>query len=414
MLKPFGTLITLTILTITTFGQTIHHLGQVPAHADNVSVVVNPRNPLNLMVAVGGMLQYSFDGGQTWEKSALDDSCSHSVVIANVKGDAHFLTVKQTAGGKRGIFCRTSSDGGKIWSDATPITETLTNDQGMPWGIYDGKENLHVSWTAFDRSGSNDQNCQSHIMLSRSPNGKKWNEPIEISQTPGDCQNGKMAVAGSLPIIGVDGKMFVTWTHGDMIMLDRSFDGSLWLSNDIAFMQQKNGRTIDVPEVGATNGKALIVSDRSKSDHRGLLYLIYADQRLSKSNAEIFFSRSLNYGDLWTSPEKINKAGGKHDQFLPWLAIDQYTGYLYVLYYEMTDEGMIDVNLSWSNDAGLTFKTTKLNKEPFKLAPTGTPEYINVSAHKGTVCAAWLQSENDNKQSLHLATLKHEDLLKNP
>jgi hypothetical protein len=414
MLKFSGTLTAVMLVASISYGQSIHELTDTPTGAQNVSVVVNPRNPSNLILAVAGSVYYSVDAGKTWEKSLSAPETVSPVVIANTKGEAHYLTVEQTADGKSAIFCRASGDGGKTWIGPAAITASATADQRMPWGIYDGKENLYVTWTQFDQYNNKDQNCQSRIMLARSPNGRKWNDPVEISQTPGDCQDGKMATGGSIPIVGIDGKIFATWTHGEMIMLDRSFDGNLWLSNDIAFLQQKGGRTLDIPQVGVTNSKAIIVSDRSKNDHRGLLYLAFADQRTSKSRTDIYFSRSMNYGDLWISPEKIASSSDQHHQFLPWLTIDQSTGHIYVVYYQMSEDGMIDVNLSWSIDAGLTFKTNKLTKTSFKLTFQGKPEYINVSAYKGTICAAWIQSNNDSKNTVHIATLTHDDLLKNP
>lgn len=412
MLKFSGALTALTLFITPAFSQMISTLGEVSKEAHNVSVAVNPRNPANLIAAIGGSIHYSLDGGTTWTKSASEAlGIGSPVVIANVKGDAHYFHTEQTASGFSIIFCQSSSDGGKTWSEPIAITEPQSKDQRMPWAIYDNKENLYVTWTEFDQFNNKDQNCQSRIMLSRSSNGRKWSDPVEISQTPGNCVDDKTAVAGSMPAAGIDGKVFALWTHHDRVMMDRSFDGGMWLSNDIASIQQKSGRSINIPDMGPTNGKALLVSDHGKSDHRGVLYVVFADQR--SKTTDVYFTRSLNYGDLWTSPEKITKNVDTHHQFLPWVTIDQSTGFLYIAFYEMDEDGLLHVKLAWSNDAGITFKTSELTPAPINLSGEQTPEYINISAHKGVISTVWLQEEN-GKQVAKVAVLKYEDLTKNP
>ncbi|RAW00161.1 sialidase family protein [Pseudochryseolinea flava] len=413
-LKTTGALTAITLVSSMAFGQTVKDLGEVSATAHNVAVTVNPKNPQNIIAATGGAIHYSIDGGQNWTKSLSEAlGVGAPVVVANVKGDAHYLHTEQTASGSSVIFCHASSDGGKTWSEPIAVTDPQQKDRRMPWAIYDGKENLYVSWTEFDKYGSDDANCQSRIMLSRSSSGKKWGDPIEISQTPGNCVDDKSAVAGSMPAAGIDGKMFVGWSQGDRVMVDRSFDGGLWLSNDIPAIQQRSGRKIEIPDLGPTNGKALIVSDRGKSEQRGLLYVVFADQRYGKTTTDIYFTRSVNFGDLWISPEKVTpKLEGVHHQFLPWATIDQSTGFLYIVYYEMDEDGLIHVKLSWSNDAGISFKTLSLTSAPIHLPSGYTPEYINVSAHKGVVSTIWLQDEN-GKSVAKVATVKYEDLAKN-
>ena len=100
-----------------------------------------------------------------------------------------------------------------------------SKQQYRPRATVDSKDNVWVAWTQFDAFGSEDENCQSNILLSSSANGKKWSKPIQISQTPGNCKDDDNSAEGAMPAIGVDGKAFVTWSNQNKIFLDRSFSG---------------------------------------------------------------------------------------------------------------------------------------------------------------------------------------------
>ena len=82
--------------------------------------------------------------------------------------------------------------------------------------------------------------------------------------------------------------------------------------------------------------------------------------------------------------------------FFPWMAIDQATGYLYVVFYDRRnyEDNQTDVYLAYSKDAGQTWINEKVSESPF------TPseiiffgDYNNISVHNGMVRPIWTRYE---------------------
>ena len=158
----------------------------------------------------------------------------------------------------------------------------------------------------------------------------------------------------------------------------------------------------------------VLMIDNSKGRLRNSLYLVWADQRNGTNDTDIWFMRSLNGGDMWTQPIRINQDGpGKH-QFLPWMSVDEGTGYLYVVYYDRRayDDLQTDVYIAYSTDGGGTFKEKKISESPF--VPTDSKffgDYTNISAHNGVIAPIWTRMDN-GKTSVYTAMIKDSDLFK--
>ena len=314
------------------------------------------------------------------------------------------------------ILCHISSDGGKTWEAGAPIGIN-SKDHYKPGATVDSKGNVWVAWTQFDKFGSEDENCQSNILLSSSSNGKKWSKPIQISQTPGNCQDDDNSAEGAMPAIGVDGKAFVTWSNQNKIFLDRSFNGGgLWLTNDIAVGQQHGGWGMKVPGYDRCNGMPVLLINQSKGPAQGTLYLVWADQRNGENDTDIWFMRSTNFGDNWTSPMKLGDDKNKRHQYSPWMTVDQSTGYIYVVYFDRDnyEDNQTDVYLAYSTDSGSSFKNVKISETPFiPTDSTMTASYNSISAHKGVIVPIWTRIDG-SKTSLWTSTIKQTDLIQPP
>lgn len=391
------------------------------------TIAINPRYPNNMVAgSVLDNVYYTKDAGKTWHKSKLTSSFGvygDPAVIADTKGNFYYLHLSDPTGGKGGydsekldrIVLQKSEDGGVTWSPGESIGLNHPKDQDKQWATVDGKGNLYVSWTQFDKYGDPDEKCQSNILFSMSKNGKRWSDPVTISQQPGNCVDDDNTAEGAVPAVTHDGKVFIAWSNGGKIFLDRSFNGGeLWLSNDIFVADQVGGWDIDIPGHDRSNGMPVLLADNSKSPYRGSLYIVWADQKNGEDDTDIWFTRSHNFGDNWVLPMRINNDGkGKH-QYLPWMAVDQDTGYIYVIYYDRRnyDDHQTDVYLAYSTDGGATFKNVKISEKPF------TPQndrffgdYNNISAQKGVIAPIWTRME-EGKTSVWTAIIKHEDLAK--
>jgi hypothetical protein len=387
------------------------------------SIAINAKNVNNIVAAAAlNRIYVTVDGGLSWKKQDIQSPLGVSgnpALIADPSGNFYFFHRSDPTLGKGGydsekldrIVAHVSSDDGVSWSEGFSIGLNSPKDQDKASPGVDSKGNLYVTWTQFDTYGDKSPDCKSIILLSESKSGKKWSEPIVISQSDSDCADSNNTVKGAMPA-SVNGKAFVVWAHNSKIFMDRSYDGKMWLSNDIKVTDQVGGWDFKIPGHDRNNALPVFLADRSKTQTYGYLHMVWADQRNGTENTDIWFVRSGNFGDNWTSPFKINTDNTKTHQYMPWMAIDQTTGFIYVVFYDRREhEGMeTDVYLAWSVDGGSTFKNVKISESAF--VPDEKEffgDYTYIAAHKGVITPIWTRIEN-GKTSVWTAVIKQAEL----
>jgi hypothetical protein len=247
--------------------------------------------------------------------------------------------------------------------------------------------------------------------MSSSSNGKKWSTPVEISSTPGDCMDSTQTVRGGV-VVEDDKKKFVVWSRDNKIYLDRSFDnGGMWLSSDVLIGEQFIPATSKTSAT-CSNGVPLLIIDKSKK-HRGLLYMVWADQKSGSDNTDVWFVRSSNFGDNWTSPSRVNDEKGGGMQYHPSFSVDPTTGFIYVLYYNRNaDSNSTDVYLAYSIDAGSKFKNIKVSNSSFEAdADFNSLDPLSISAQKGVIACIWTKMEG-GKKSISSSVFRYDQLPK--
>ena len=376
-------------------------------YASGPSVAINPRNPADIVVVSGKDDVYvSRDGGKTWEpRKVTSPHGVHGdpVVVADSKGTFYFFhlgrLVSTGASETDVVICQVSYDNGLTWDGGNVVTPAAVMQQLNPWPAIDSKGNIYLTWTQLEKG--TDGECKSVIMLSTSGNGKKWSRPVEIYRG-GSCVAGDEMAMGTMPATTDDKKVYVSWSSQGKIFVDRSFDGgSLWLSNDIFATDQPGGWDFKISGHDRSNGLPILISDRSKTERKGLLYMVWSDQRSGADDTDVWFMRSNNFGDYWSTPTKVgNTAKNKH-QYMPALTIANSTGIIYILFYDRGeyDDARTDVYLAFSGDAGLNFKTVKVSEKPFiPEEQNAFGNHLHISAHKGIVVPVWTRID-DGKTS---------------
>jgi hypothetical protein len=394
------------------------------------SIAINHKDPNNIVAGIAlDRAIYTKDGGVTWKESKVTSPLGvfgDPALVSDSKGHFYFFHLSDPSGKGRSeeqwldqIVCNKSTDGGVSWDDGESIGLNPPKDQDKPWSaVHPTKQTLAVTWTQFDKYGVQDTTCHSNILFSISTSGgKKWSKPVQLNRFSGDCIDDDNTTEGAVPAISDDGKIYVTWSYNGIIYFDRSFNnGETWLSNDLPLTKQVGGWSMDIPGLDRSNGMPVLMMDNSPGRYHGSLYIIWADQRNGEDDTDIWMIRSINKGDNWTEPQRINQDGpGKH-QFLPWIAVDQTNGYVYVVYYDRRnyDDNQTDVYLSSSIDGGNHFNEVKISESPF--VPSEKKffgDYTNISAHKGVIAPIWTRMD-DERTSVWTSIIKEEELTKKP
>lgn len=392
-------------------------LDESPAVAHSPVVAISGRNAETAVVSDGINIYTSRDGGKTWEKKPVSLPGGPTVLLGESKGDFFCFASRPGApegenGSVAGVLLQKSTDGGTTWSQGESISITGTHDAQRYWAAMDHRGNFYLTWTVVGDAREGNQ-CPSAVFFSTSKNGKKWTDPLVLTQVDGDCQQVASAPVGAMPAIAPDGKAFASWSHGGKVYLDRSFDGgTLWLSNDIAVAEQPGGNALLIEGHGVFNAQPVLVADNSKGPWRGSLYLVWADQRNGENDTDIWFTRSHNFGDNWSLPVRINDdAPGKH-QYMPWITIDATTGHIYIVYFDRrnTENTDTEVWLAWSDNGGNSFKNMRISEKAFASDEAhNASQHINVAARDGVIVPVWTATQN-GKTQLWTAVLRPADL----
>lgn len=375
---------------------------------EEVTIAINPTNPLNL--AAGANIDYyyySFDGGLTWAEGYLTSTLGvwgDPCVTFDGQGNLFFGHLSNPSFGYwiDRIVVQKSTNGGISWNDGVGIGLNPPKNQDKEWLIADltnsqFKNNIYMSWTEFDHYGSSSPVDSSRILFARSNDfGETWSDPIKISDVSGDCRDGDNTVEGAVPAIGPDGEIYISWAGPLGIMLDKSTDGGITFGNDIFITAQPGGWGFDVPGIYRCNGLPVTACDISNSPYRGNIYVVWSDQRNGIDNTDIFLIKSIDGGQTWSDIKKVNDDATPRHQFFPWMCIDQFSGYIYIVFYDRrnTTGNTTEAYLAKSTDGGESFENFVVSQSPFTpYSNIFFGDYINVAARKGMVYPIWMRMD---------------------
>lgn len=361
----------------------------------------------------------SKDGGRSWVKKQMKskygvygDPC----IISTITGKFMYFHLSLPKGEAfvdepflDRIVCQYSTKNVNTFHKGVGIGHNPPKDQDKEWAVYDLKtKRTYVSWTQFDAYGSTNIEDKSVILAAYSDNeGKTWSEPVTMSLITGDCLDDDSTVEGAVPAIGINGEMHVAWANKEKIYFNTYIPGRE-IGEEKEIAQQIGGWTQDIEGLPRANGLPITVSDMSDGAHKGNIYVCWSDQRNGATDTDVFIISSKDGGRTWNKPKKVNNDTTHTQQFLPWLTIDQTTGFLYTVFYDRRNysDNQTDVYLAVSKDGGATFENHKISDSPFTpISSVFFGDYINVSAHKNQVRPIWTRYEN-GKLSIWTALIK--------
>jgi photosystem II stability/assembly factor-like uncharacterized protein len=376
---------------------------------EEVAIAINPTDPQNVFAASNiAWIYRSIDGGQTWTTDELTSShgvWGDPVVLFDRSGNlyhSHLSYPRQVSGDWLDrIVIQKSTDNGVTFNDGSWIGLAPPKDQDKEWmavdttaGVHDG--NLYIAWTEFDRYGSTVLTDSTRILFSRSTDGAStWMPPVRVSDEGGNCIDEDETVEGAVPAVGPNGEIYMAWAGHDQIWFDASYDGGLSWGADTVIATQPGGWAIDVPGIYRCNGMPVTLCDTT-SPRAGNIYVVFSDQREGLDDTDIWFLRSSDGGQTWTSPANPVPENGAHHQFFPWATIDPVTGYLYLVYYDRrnTTGEFTDVYMSMSADGGDSWSEYQISESSFiPESHIFFGDYTNIAALDGRVYPIWMRMD---------------------
>lgn len=389
-------------LAITTYSQFTNVLISSANDPNEPSIVIDPNNT-NTLFAASNINNYyiSNDGGFTWSENTLS-STSYGVwgdpaLMIDNNSNLYFFHLSNPPSGNwiDRIVCQKSTDNGNSWNDGTYFGLNGTKAQDKEWPIIDRNNgNIYVTWTEFDDYGSSNSSHKSRIMFTKSTDsGDTWSTALKINKVDGNCIDSDDTTEGAVPAVGPNGEIYTVWSGPAGMRFNRSLDyGDTWLADPILVDTQPTGWDYEIPGISRANGMPVTLCDLSGGSNHGTIYVNWSDQRNGSNDTDIWFKKSTDGGDTWSDLKRVNDDPAGKQQFLTWMAIDQTTGYLYVVFYDRRDQSdnSTDVFLAYSTDGGENFTNIKISESDF--LPSSGPffgDYTNITAHDGVIRPIW-------------------------
>jgi hypothetical protein len=391
----------------------------------NANKIIAGSNNIN---GSGRQAQYwSTDGGNTWGNTTLalqtgDSFHSDPTVDWTSDGVAWSTTLGINSSGtvlKLRVY--RSTDNGQTWTfDATPSGSQSAVDKQMMWVDHSASStyanNIYLIW----------HNGSPSYVARRTSAG--WQPAIQVSSTESTGTT-----------IGADiktnstGDVFAFWTAtgNRRIAISKSTNGGASFGTPVVIATSFDSYDIGIPSFN--NRRALIYASGGayRNGTTNNVYVAWTDLSgesgctssanepgsnvSSTCKTRIWFSRSTDGGTTWGAPVKINNQAGSNDQFNQWLAVDETSGQIGIMYYDTigdTGRKKTDVWYQISSDGGASWGaptkvTTAMTDETVAGAESGNQygDYNALSGNAGVFFPSWTDRRNNGNEEIWTAKL---------
>lgn len=382
----------------------------------------------NNLEGSGRQAQYwSTDSGQTWSETTLplisrDAFHSDPTVDWTSDGTAWSTTIGITDDAEDlRLRLYRSTNNGATWVFDSTITGNQTEaDKQMAWIDHSATsphlDTLYVIW----------HNGRPVYMNRKTRNGG-WGSPVKVSgsETRGTGIGADVKTNSA-------GDVFGFWpdTGSRKIYMVKSTNGGQSYSKPKAVASTSGSYDIGVP---AMNGRRVLIyvsAGAYRTATKNLVYAVWADltgasgcrsasnepgsNTGSSCKTRIWFTRSTDGGATWSAKRMLNNQAGRSDQLNPWLAVDEATGTLAVIYYDTAGESRRKTNVWYqsSYDDGATWTA------PFRVTSQATDEtagsaddsnqygdYNGLSGYAGTFFPVWTDRREGSSEQIWTAAL---------
>ena len=356
-----------------------------PIDANNTpSLARNPRRPDNVVLthrvdrpAFSARLQWSDDGGRTWQPTELPlpegvDRPFAPDVAFGPDGTLYVTYVNLVGEGNvpDNLWLAKSSDGGRVLSEPVPVTGRLAFGARLAVGP-DGT--VHVTWLQAAEVGffrlAGEPNP---ILASRSTDGgRTFSPPVPVSDAD------RLRVGAASPVIDARGDLVVLYQDFKDDRRDFEFlEGPPW-EEPFALVVSRStdgGRSFSAGtelESGVVATRRFLVflaefpSLAAGAD--GSLYVSWTDGR--DGSDDVYLRRSADGGLTWSEARRVNDnpLGDGTSQYMPRVAVAP-PGRVDVVFLDRRRDPrnvMTDAFLAQSTDGGQTFENHRLSSRSF-------------------------------------------------
>ncbi len=344
----------------------------------------------------------SEDGGYSWEKPTSSSRSTVRIQITQLGGS-----------GVIGSISLGFLD--KPWMNIGPNPNDLSKD--IIYVTYTKFVVIYEIVTYLDGALLGFQNpvVDTTIEVVRSEDGgQTWSSPVAVSPTVREVAGGgsgdqfseqQRVVQGSQPITTKDGTLYVTWLDS---------------TDDSAFKGLAEISVARSTDAGRTFENAVVASNFIEPDYssrtaffrswggtfpqidagpNGELSIVYIGRPAGKptDDGDVYHVRSIDNGQKWTRPQKVNDDLTNAYQFFPAVSIDP-TGGIHVMWGDFRDdksEKRYNIYYSTSEDGGETWlensRVTDYPTNPNYAFPNGQflGDYYAIEATEDDVYMVW-------------------------
>jgi Neuraminidase (sialidase) len=311
----------------------------------------------------------STDGGKTWSKPAdvsATPGASGDPAIATGKDGSVVVVWTDTSSGQASpdIYFARSGDGGKTWSKPADISNSPGASSEPDVKVADDGT-IHVVW--LDTSAGD---ASPDVWASASHDqGKTWDKPQNVSNTPGKSATPAIAV-------GADKAANVVWTD--------TTSGAA--SPDVFFSRSTDGGKTWSKAVDISNTPGASMECDIAVDDKGAIFVDWTDTSTGDKSPDVMVVSSKDGGKTWSKPVDASNTPGVSSDPAIAAAGD---GKLAVVWVD-TSEGAAspDVFMASSGNGGKAFgKAHNISNTP------GVSKEPDITVAGTNIVAVWEEEE---------------------
>ncbi len=419
-----------------TIGSDLRISGAQSVPRSESDIRINYFDPMKIISASNNItgsgkqvIYYSTNGGTSWSQTLLPatgSDTSHSDPTCDWTSDGRaWSATLGIQGGSLRFRNYYSTDNGATWTfDATASGSETSVDKEMLWVDHSASSPFQNQIYGIWHNGS-----PAFMNRRTAGAGGTWlASPIQVSgaESSGTCIGGDVKTNSA-------GDVFGAWptTTSSKLFVVKSTNGGASYSAPVQIATTYDTYDIGVPSFNSRRALVYVTLGTYKTAAKNNVYATWTDLSgetgctapgnepgsnvNSACKTRVWFSRSTDGGATWSAKVKLNNQASLNDQYNQWLAVDETTGGIGVMYYDtVADAGRkkSDVWYQSSGDDGGSWSpaqkiTTGMTDETTGGQDSGNQygDYNGLTAYANVFFPSWTDRRNLAKEEIWTAKI---------